>query len=295
MSKVLQVVVRTGSEKGNQTHNVVQGEQTTIRAVQGARYQLKELVKKDAGPEQIRSKRVGKNLHITLEGKPEVNIVIEDYYDANMVGDSSIYGVAKDGQMYEYIPEDPSSTGLIANLADGGVQVGQVLGGSPVESEFVLSALPAVAASGGVGAGWLAGGAAAAAVAGGGGGGGSTSTPASTSIDVIQSAAQNNNAVSAGAVTQAVYLGAGVTGVNSSNLSMINGMLDTASINGASVSSTAQVQALVNAVNKIQLLANGVQGDGSVSALNATDVQALGLSLVLDNAADISLLNCIQI
>ena len=60
MNKAVQVIVRTGNEETNQVHDVVQGKPTYIKAVQGARYQLKDLANKDTGPELIRSKRVNK-------------------------------------------------------------------------------------------------------------------------------------------------------------------------------------------------------------------------------------------
>jgi hypothetical protein len=65
MAKTIQVFVNTGNEDNNQVHQFVQGsgdkgKPTRIKAVKGARYQLKDPTLKDVGPEYIRSKRVNK-------------------------------------------------------------------------------------------------------------------------------------------------------------------------------------------------------------------------------------------
>ena len=65
MAKTIQVFVNTGNEDNNQVHQFVQGsgdkgKPTRIKAVKGARYQLKDPALKDVGPEYIRSKRVNK-------------------------------------------------------------------------------------------------------------------------------------------------------------------------------------------------------------------------------------------
>ena len=65
MAKSIQVLVNTGNEDNNQVHQFVQGsgdkgKPTRIKAVKGARYQLKDPALKDVGPEYIRSKRDNK-------------------------------------------------------------------------------------------------------------------------------------------------------------------------------------------------------------------------------------------
>jgi large repetitive protein len=168
MAKTIQVFVNTGNEDTNQAHAFVQGsgdkgKSTRIKAVKGARYQLKDPALKDVGPEYIRSKRVGKNLHVSLEGSNQADLIIEGYYDEGYLAqdNTGLYGRAEDGQLYEYIPEDPTTAGLSANLIDGAVPVSQVLGGVPYGEAFALSALPLVGAAAGgfapllVGAGLL--------------------------------------------------------------------------------------------------------------------------------------------
>ncbi len=297
MAKTIKAVVNTGKPETDKTYDIVQGsgakgKPTRIKAIKGARYQLEDPAAKNVGPDNIKSKRVGKNLHVMLEGSNEADLIIEDYYEsANQTDDKlGLYGRAEDGKLYEYIPEDPSTSGMPINLADGGKPVSQVLGGGSVPDAFGLAGLP-LAAAGGFNA--LTAGAAAigaAAVGGGGGGGDAGGTAALTPAQQIQAAAQNNTAAS-GNLAASVYTSAGVTGVDGTNLGLINGMLDTAAITNTSVDSTAKIQALVDAVKKAQSLANGTAGDGAASNLTATDVNALGLGAVIDTAEDRTLFN----
>ena len=172
MAKTIQAFVSTGSEESNQTHHFEQGsgdrgQPTRIKAVKGARYQLKDPVANEVGPEYIRSKRVGKNLHVSLYGSKEADLIIEGYYEEGFMAANStgLYGMTESGQVYEYIPETPTTAGLAANLADGARPTSQVLGGTPIEGAFVLSALPfAAAAATGVSGAWIAAGAVTAAV-----------------------------------------------------------------------------------------------------------------------------------
>ena len=65
MAKTIQVFVNTGNEDNNQVHQFVQGggdkdKPTRIKAVKGARYQLKDPILKDVGPDYIRRKRDNK-------------------------------------------------------------------------------------------------------------------------------------------------------------------------------------------------------------------------------------------
>jgi hypothetical protein len=89
MAKNIQVLVNTGNPDTNKTVEVIQGNgkrgnPTTIKAVKGARYQLEEQTAKNTAPEIIRSKRVGKNLHVMLNGSKEADLIIENYFDEDM-------------------------------------------------------------------------------------------------------------------------------------------------------------------------------------------------------------------
>lgn len=173
MAKTIQAFVSTGSEDTNQTHNFEQGngdrgQPTRIKAVKGARYQLKDPSANEVGPEYIRSKRVDKNLHVSLYGSKEADLIIEGYYEEGFLaqGSTGLYGMTESGEIYEYIPETPTPIGLAANLADGAKPTSQVLGGTPIEGSFALSALPfASVAAPSINGAWVAAGAATAAVA----------------------------------------------------------------------------------------------------------------------------------
>ncbi|BDU57038.1 hypothetical protein LMORI2_00200 [Limnohabitans sp. MORI2] len=165
MAKKINLIVNTGNEETSKTVEVVidngkKGSAERIKAVKGARYQLEDTTAKNVGPEKIRSKRVGKNLHIMLDGGGQADLIIEGYYDDEVVAESNrgLYGRAEDGNLYEYIPEDPTVDGLPNNLEEGGKPVSQVLGGGQIGDDFALSALPLVAAAGlgGLGAAALA-------------------------------------------------------------------------------------------------------------------------------------------
>ena len=138
MAKQFKVLVNTGNAQNNQVLDVTQGQGAKgqplrIAAKAGAKYQLQELDKnKEAAPEYVKVKRVGKNLHILLENSTEADIIIEDYYEVMPEGYNGVVGQAENGNFYEYIPEDPDVKGLIPQLADGGQSVSVALGGAEV-------------------------------------------------------------------------------------------------------------------------------------------------------------------
>ena len=296
MANNIQVLVNTGNPDNNKTVEVLQGsgkrgKPTTIKAVKGARYQLEEQTAKNTAPENIRSKRVGKNLHVMLNGSKEADLIIENYYDEEMLSENNrgLYGRAEDGKIYEYIPEDPTREGMPINLADGGRPVSQVLGGLQVGEAFELSGLLLAAAGGGFSA--LTAGAAVvggAALAGGGGGGGGAGTdPAVAALASIKAAAENNTATS-GNLAASVFTAAGVTGVDASNLAAIQSALDTAAVNGNAADTKEEVQAIVDAYNAIKANADGTANN---NATNPTQAQyaAIGVTGV-DTATEESLL-----
>ena len=151
----------------------------------------------------------------------------------------------------------------------------------------------------GLSAGWLAvAGLGVAAAAAGGGGGGSNTSPAIDpkvqALQDIQNAAQNNSA-SHDTPSLATYSAAGVTGVTADNLTAINNALNTAPIDGAHADTTAEVQALVDSVNRILAEANGSAPDASSTNPSAADYANMGASI--GNAAtdpeNLALLNSI--
>ena len=184
MAKTYKILVNDGKGTDIQPVRVVQGAGANggparLLAKRGWRFELQDDLKgKSLAPDQVRIKRMGKNLTLMFDGSQHADVVIEDFYAENTDkdkdnGSPKLVGTAENGGMYEYVPQDPAVSSMPAELKDGNTPVIMALGGGPLEGDFVLAGLPLVAAAGGI-SGWaVAGGAVAAAAAGGGGGGGS--------------------------------------------------------------------------------------------------------------------------
>ncbi|MEB5974928.1 Ig-like domain-containing protein, partial [Pantoea dispersa] len=92
------------------------GTAVKIKAVKGAKYILAE-GEKGYAPENITVKRVGKDLHLMLEGTDETQpqLIIEDFF----VNSGELVGKAEDGQWHEFISSDGDSNHEAAFLMDG--------------------------------------------------------------------------------------------------------------------------------------------------------------------------------
>lgn len=171
MAKQFKVLVNNGKEQDVQTFNAEQGagqrgRPLIIKAQAGAKYQLVESAKRNnLAPNNVKAKRVGKNLHLMFEADNEADVIIEDYYGVIGDGYNGIVGKAENGRFYEYLTEDPTDPGLIPLLKDNMTAVTQALGGAEVSGAgaaiAVIGFSPLWAALGLAGAG--------AAVAAGGG------------------------------------------------------------------------------------------------------------------------------
>jgi hypothetical protein len=170
MKKTYQIKINQGKE--SKTFEVVpgstKGQALTIKAVEGARYQL---VDKETtyGPENIRTSRIGKDLNISFEGSNKTDVVIEDYYKATPEGFNGLIGEAETGKFYEYIPENASGLASVPMLSHSSQVVGMALGGAEVASSG--AAVGVLAA--GLFSPWLLGAGALGVAAAAGGGGGS--------------------------------------------------------------------------------------------------------------------------
>ncbi|QXI11246.1 Ig-like domain-containing protein [Pseudomonas zeae] len=144
--------------------------QIKIKATPDGKYILADKATGFA-PENITVRRVGKDLHVSLEGEPldPPTVIIEDFFQYN----SELLGMAESGAYYFYVSSDADDDrGAIAFLQDGDSS-GLVLGGEQVvnvEKTAAFALLPWAAGAIGVGAG-------ASALGGKGGGGSKDSAP----------------------------------------------------------------------------------------------------------------------
>ena len=101
-----------------------QGQPVRIKAVANGKYVLAE-GDKGLAPENITVKRVGKDLHVALEGTDpdQPQLIIEGFFDAQ----GQLVGVAEDGAYHAYIASDAEQDHEAAFLMDG-VSSPQVLG-----------------------------------------------------------------------------------------------------------------------------------------------------------------------
>ena len=99
-----------------------------IKAVQGGKYIIGE-GEKGFAPENLTIKRVGKNLHIALEGTDpdQAQLIIENFEGSG----GQLVGLAEDGSYYEFISSDADQDGSAAFLYDG-AESAQVLGAQPL-------------------------------------------------------------------------------------------------------------------------------------------------------------------
>ncbi len=193
MAKIYKVLVNGGSGAESKPISVMQGvgdkgSPVRIVAQKGVRYELQDEAKgKGAAPDQVRVKRVGNNLTLMFDGSQKPDVVVEDFYALGSANDGNLPvlgGLAENGSVYEYIPQDPALSSVTPALVDGNTPVLMALGGGALGDGFVLSALPIAAAAGGL-SGWAIAGAAVGAAALGGGGGGGGAAPDTTPPGVV--------------------------------------------------------------------------------------------------------------
>jgi hypothetical protein len=138
MAKQYKVVVNGGKFGDAQTVQVTEGagrygRPVKIKAQAGVKYQLQELERnQQTAPEHVKVKRVGKNLHVLFSGQSEADLILEDYYSVMPPSHQGLIGQAENGRIYQYIPEDPSIQGLVANLREGAAPINVALGTAQV-------------------------------------------------------------------------------------------------------------------------------------------------------------------
>lgn len=107
-------------------------EPTTLLAQAGARYQF---IATETGwaPDNLRARRSGKHLLISLEDREQADVVIADFYERTDPGFNALIGESEAGVFYAYIPESAQTAAQVSDLADGTTNVGMALGGEAVQ------------------------------------------------------------------------------------------------------------------------------------------------------------------
>ena len=104
-------------------------------------------------------------------------------------------------------------------------------------------------------------------------------------VTQISTAAENNTAGN-NAVSLSVLQAAGIQNLEGLNLPLLQGLLNSTGasiINGAAVDTVSEIQALVDAVQRVQQLANGTSSN-STPVLSDAQITALGLQNVINTA-----------
>jgi hypothetical protein len=111
----------------------------------------------------------------------------------------------------------------------------------------------------------------------------STFNDRTAALAVISGYADNT---SAPAPTLSDFVAAGITGVDSSNLSLINSLI--ASLSGSDVDTTAELQAVIDAYLAVLAAADELRNNNAT--LTSTQFAALGMSEI-DSSVEVSLMN----
>ncbi|WP_201580510.1 BapA/Bap/LapF family large adhesin [Psychrobacter sp. Pi2-52] len=139
---------------------------TVIKAVNRTNYELLDTTVNRA-PNNVVTKRVDKNLHISFENDGQgPDLIIEGFYDN---ADSALIGMAEDGSYYYYLPDTGDVADYVTELQMGEAQSQSLAGDTQISPWWV----GATEAEGFAALPWLLGlagvGVAAAALGGGGG------------------------------------------------------------------------------------------------------------------------------
>jgi VCBS repeat-containing protein len=306
MAKTYKILVNDGKGTDIKPVSVVQGasangDPVRMTAKRGWRFELQDDLKgKGLGPDQVRLKRIGKNLGLMFDGSTNPDVVIEDYYAENEDKDKDngmpmIVGQAENGGIYEYVPQDPAASSMASELKEGNTPVILALGGGPLAGDFVLAGLPLIAAAGGGIGGLLAGGAAlVAAAAAGGGGGGGGGTPAVVTATVAPTVAIDtdvnndgyvNKTEVGGKTTYAAKTALPSTAVAGDTITVTDGtttkthVLTATDITNKFVTDTFELPTEGSTINVSAKMTSAATG---VSSANATDTAKLDTSAFVD-------------
>ncbi len=102
--------------------HVVDGQLGTVRLQAGPhqQYVLRKQMAENLGlPDQVKVKRVGKNLHISFDLSVEADVVIEGYFDPAFADTQTLSAQLPDGQLTDYVLADPVGSSRVLLLAEG--------------------------------------------------------------------------------------------------------------------------------------------------------------------------------
>lgn len=191
MKKSYKVKINQGSEKSTTVDIPAAANQPIkIKSLPAAKYLLVDETTGMA-PDNIRVKRIGKDLSVSFSGSNATDLLITDYYENTVAGFNAVIGEVESGVYHAYIPESGAAASTVASLSDGGKSVGMALGGEQVvASGAAVGALLAAAGFNPI----LAAPLALLGAGGGGGGGGRDTTP--PKITAAKLASQDDTGVS---------------------------------------------------------------------------------------------------
>lgn len=121
MTKQYTLVINAGNKDTAKTVNIPSNRKNPllIKAEAGNKYLIQDPQKGNKAPETVKIKRVGKDLQVMFDDAEQADLIIENYYEVMPEGFNGLIGEAENGFFYEYLPEDPSQSGLLSSLQDG--------------------------------------------------------------------------------------------------------------------------------------------------------------------------------
>ncbi|MNM17105.1 hypothetical protein D3C81_273700 [compost metagenome] len=116
MTVIVSVVADKSITTSKELGGTKAGKPVRIKAVQNGKYLLAEN-ESGIAPENITVKRVGKNLHVALEGRDpdQPELIIEEFFS----NEGQLVGLAEDGAYHEYIAVDGNGDSDAAFLLEG--------------------------------------------------------------------------------------------------------------------------------------------------------------------------------
>ncbi|WP_449466932.1 Ig-like domain-containing protein [Stenotrophomonas humi] len=116
MTVIVSVVADKSITSSKELGGAKAGKPIRIKAIKNGKYLLAEN-ESGIAPENITVKRVGKNLHVALEGRDpdQPELIIEEFFS----NEGQLVGLAEDGAYHEYIAVDGNGDSDVAFLLEG--------------------------------------------------------------------------------------------------------------------------------------------------------------------------------